>query len=75
MSKILTECENFNLVSQNPITIWNTNAVMPWIENKYYYQNACSDPTANSPENVGEAMYTTARQGWSGWLMNAGLSD
>lgn len=75
MSKILTECENFNLVSQNPITIWNTNAVMPWIENKYYYQNACSDPTANSPENVGEAMYTTARQGWSSWLMNAGLSD
>lgn len=72
---LLTECENFNLVSQNPITYWNTNKVMPWIENKYYYQNACLNASNNTPEKVGDNIYNTAKNGWSSWLRNAGLSD
>ncbi len=73
--ELLTECKNFNLVSQNEITYWNTNTVMPWIENKYYYQNACSEPSKNTPEIVGNTMYNTAKKGWSSWLRTAGLKD
>lgn len=73
--KMLTECHNFNLVSNNPITYWNSNKVMPWIENKYYYQNACATPSDNTPTTVGNNIYKTARDGWNSWVRNAGLSD
>jgi len=72
---LLTECKNFNLVSSNPIAYWNTNTVMPWIQNVYYYAKACQSPSENTPEIVGNKMYTAAKNGWSSWLRNANLSD
>lgn len=72
---LLTECKNFNLLSNNDITYWNTNTVMPWIQNVYYYQNACSKPSDYTPEIVGNKIYTAAKNGWSTWLRNAGLKD
>lgn len=72
---LLTECKNFNLLSDNDITYWNTNTVMPWIQNVYYYQNACSKPDEYTPSIVGNKIYTAAKNGWSSWLRNAGLKD
>lgn len=72
---LLTECKNFNLLSNNDITYWNTNTVMPWIQNVYYYQNACSKPSEYTPEIVGNKIYSAAKNGWSTWLRNAGLKD
>ena len=47
---------------------------MPWIENKYFYQSACSEPTANTPAVVGADIYNRAQQGWSVWARNAGIT-
>jgi N-acetylglucosamine transport system substrate-binding protein len=66
---------DFSLVSDNPITYRNTNAVMPWVNNDYYYQSACSDPNSYTAAIVGADVYSTAQQNWTTWLRNAGLSD
>lgn len=66
--------ENFSCVSTNPITYFNTNAVMNWPGNNYYYQNACSDPSSYTRDIVGDLVYNTARQNWETWLRNAGIS-
>lgn len=71
----LTNAEVFNLVSKNEITIWNTNKVMPWIENEYYYVNACSDPTKADPTTVTNSIYAKAKAGWATWLKAAALKD
>lgn len=65
---------NFSCVSTNPITYFNTDAVMNWPNNVYYYQNACSEPNNFTAEIVGELVYQTARQNWETWLRNAGIS-
>lgn len=70
----LVNSKGFHLSSKNEITVWNTNIFMPWIENKYFYQSACSDPTSNTPEKVGQDIYNRAQQGWSVWARNAGIS-
>lgn len=64
---------NINLASNNPITWWNTNKVMPWITNVYYYTKAAAKPSDNKGANIGPTMYDTAKKGWAGWLSNAGL--
>jgi N-acetylglucosamine transport system substrate-binding protein len=66
---------NINLTSMNPITVWNTDKVMPWIGNVYYYQKACATPADYTGAKIGATMYNTARSGWQSWLDNAGLSD
>ena len=70
----LTNSKGFHLASKNEITVWNTNIFMPWIENKYFYQTACSDIANNTAEIVGADIYNRAKQGWSVWARNAGLS-
>jgi len=64
---------NINLVSDNPITWWNTNKVMPWITNAYYYTKAAAKPADYTGAKIGPTMYDTAKKGWAGWLSNAGL--
>lgn len=71
----LTDTTCFNLVSTNPITYWNVNKVMPWIENTYYYTSACSKPAENTSSIIGNIIYGKAQTGWNVWLRNAGLSD
>ena len=66
---------NINLVSMNPITVWNVDVVMPWIGNTYYYTKACATPASYTSAIIGPTMYNTAKKGWQGWLDNAGLSD
>lgn len=73
--EILTTTKNFNLVSDNEITYWNTNTVMPWLQNKYYYAQACQAPSENTSAKIGPYMYSQAKAGWSSWLRNAGLRD
>lgn len=69
----LTDGTNFHLSSDNPITYWNVNQVMPWIENKYYYASACAQPANNTAAIVGASIYNRAKAGWPVWLRNAGL--
>lgn len=69
----LTNNVSFTLASMNPITVWNTNKVMPWIDNVYYYASAMTGAAGTDPETVGDTIYQTARNGWAGWLRNAGL--
>lgn len=71
----LTETTSFNLVSDNPITVWTTNKVMPWIENEYYYAVACSEKTKYTHTIVGPKVYKAAKDGWASWLRAAGLRD
>ena len=71
----LTETETFNLVSNNPITVWNVNKVMPWVENEYYYAVACTKPSDYTSAKVGEKIYNAAKAGWPSWLRSAGLKD
>lgn len=70
----LTNSKGFHLASKNDIAVWNVNVFMPWIENKYFYQSACSEPTANTPAVVGADIYNRAQQGWSVWARNAGIT-
>jgi spermidine/putrescine-binding protein len=65
---------DFSLSSTNPITYRTTNCVMPWVNNKYYYQSACQKPTENTSALVGAAVYSTAKTNWPTWLRNASLS-
>lgn len=69
----LTQTKAFHLASKNEITVWNTNIFMPWIENKYFYQTACSDPSKYLPATVGSDIYSRANAGWNVWKRNAGL--
>lgn len=69
----LTEGNNFHLSSANPITYWNVNSVMPWLENTYFYASACAKPTNNTASIIGADMYNRAEVGWPVWLRNAGL--
>ena len=72
----ITLAKNFNMVSDNPICFANTNKVMPWIENYYYYASAMGTDKANcTPEKVGAEMYKKAKDNWGTWLSNAGLKD
>jgi maltose-binding protein MalE len=66
---------NFTIASTNPITYRTVNKVMPWVNNKYYYADACSKPAENTASTVGAAVYSAAKQGWPTWLSNAGLKD
>lgn len=71
----LNNSQNFSLTSTNPIVDWNSNAVMPWITNVYYYATACQTPANYNPTTVGNTRFNTAKNGWSVWLSNAGLRD
>ena len=73
----LTECTNFNLVSTNPIAFINAAALMPWINNEYYYTKAVAFPSdaQYQKEAVGNALYNKAKDSWSSWMKKAGLSD
>lgn len=63
----LTQSTNFNHYSQNPITFFNYQKVMPWINNTYYYKNAFNDAAANTPDIVFGKVYQTATTNWSAW--------
>ena len=67
--------QNFSSVSKNPITYATVDQVMPWPGNVYYYQGACENPSANTPEIVGDAVYQYAKSHWDSWLGSAGLRD
>ncbi len=69
----LTQTKSFHLSSTNPISYWNVNKVMPWVENTYYYVQACAEPNKYTPAYVGEEVYKAAKNGWPVWLRNAGL--
>ncbi len=71
----LTATENFNLVSTNPITIYNVNSVMPWVANKYYYSVAVQSPADYTPDKVATEIYNTAKSSWPAWIRTAGLRD
>ena len=75
--KILTESKNFNLVSTNPVAYINSASIMPWIGNTYYYSKAFAAPTNDAYKGtaIGNAIYTTAKNGWSSWCKKAGVSD
>lgn len=66
---------NFHLASKEEITIWNTNVFMPWINNKYYYATACTEPSKNTPEIVGNEIFKAAQSGWKVWMTTAGVKD
>lgn len=66
---------NFSLSSTNPITYRTVNCVMPWVGNKYYYQQACQNSAENTAEKVGAALYSTAKTNWPTWLRNSSLTD
>ncbi len=73
----LTECTNFNLVSTNPIAFINAAAIMPWINNEYYYTKAVAFPdnAQYQKETVGNNIYQKAKDSWSSWMKKAGISD
>lgn len=71
----LTQTTSFHLASSNPMTYWNSNVLMPWIQNKYYYQSACSKPDNNTAEKVGAEIYKNAKDGWKSWMSSAGVKD
>ncbi len=73
----LTTCKNFNLVSMNPVAYMNSSAIMPWINNVYYYSKAFAEPTNDEYKApaVGAKMYETAQSGWKNWVKKAGVSD
>ena len=75
--KKLTECKNFNLVSTNPVAYINSASIMPWIGNTYYYSKAFAAPTNDAYKGaaIGNAIYTTAKNGWSSWCKKAGITD
>ena len=73
----LTQCTNFNLTSMNPVAYINSASIMPWIGNTYYYAKAFAEPNtaAYQATAVGNALYTTASNGWASWCRRAGISD
>lgn len=71
----LTDCTSFHLASKNPMTYWNSNVLMPWIQNNYYYQSACSNPSNYTAEKVGKIIYDAAKAGWRTWMSSAGVRD
>lgn len=71
----LVNSKSFHLASKNEITVWNTNIFMPWVENQYFYQKACSDTSSATPATVGSDIYNRAKTGWSVWMRNAGIKD
>lgn len=71
----LTQTKQFNLSSNNPITYFNAATVTPWLNNEIPYALAASDNSKNKPEDLFATMYKDAKDGWSVWLRNAGLSD
>lgn len=72
----LTDCTNFNIVSNNPISYVNTG-VMPWIDNKYYYAKSFAFPNDNEYKTatVGQTIYQYAKNNWENWMKRAGLKD
>ena len=75
--KILTESKNFNLVSTNPVAYINSASIMPWIGNTYYYSKAFAAPTNDAYKGtaIGNAIYTTAKNGWASWCKKANVTD
>lgn len=69
----LTKSKGFNLASKSEIAIWNVNTFMPWIENQYFYQSACSKPESATPTIIGNDIYKRAKEGWTVWSRNAGI--
>lgn len=69
----LTKSKGFHLASKSEIAIWNTTTFMPWLENKYFYQSACSNSAENTPAIVGANIYKRAQDGWTVWARNAGI--
>ena len=70
----ITTCENFNLVSTNPVAIVNSSVIMPWINNKYYYAVAFAKPDGEvyTPSAVATTIYNAARNSWASWVKKAG---
>lgn len=64
----------FHLASQNPMTYFNVNKLMPWIENNYYYASACSKPEDNTSATLSTKIYNTAKNSWPVWMRNAGVN-
>lgn len=71
----LTKSKSFHLASKNPMSYFNTNKLMPWIENNYYYASACQKPNENTSAILGPKCYNVAKSSWSVWMRNAGVSD
>lgn len=71
------QCTNFNVVSTNPVAIINNAAIMPWINNEYYYAKAYAKPAGEiyQPSDVANAIYTAAQAGWANWVKRAGVHD
>jgi len=67
----LTTTTNFNLYSQNKITFFNYQKVMPWVNNTYYYKDAYSNKTLNTPTAVMNEVYETAQDNWASWARAA----
>ena len=73
----LTQCQNFNLTSMNPVAYINSASIMPWIGNTYYYAKAVAEPNNADYQatTVGNNLYTTASNGWASWCRIAGVRD
>ena len=71
----LTTCTNVNVCSMNPVAYINSASIMPWIGNTYYYSKAFAAPTNTSYQSsaVGQALYSTAQNGWASWVRLAGF--
>lgn len=71
----LTTCTQFNLVSTAQIAIVNASAIMPWIDNDYYYTKAFAKPSDYTPSVIGAAIYSSAQKSWPSWMQRAGVHD
>ena len=73
----LTDCTQFNLVSTNPVAYVNSAAIMPWLNNNYYYSKAFAAPdnTDYAPAAVGQTIYESAKGSWPSWVAKAGVKD
>ena len=74
----LTTCTNVNVCSMNPVAYINSAYVMPWINNKYYYNEAFAAYGEDNESSyygsvIGANIYTAARNGWATWVHAASL--
>ena len=72
MYKILTECVNFSIASNSPITVANGDIeIQPWFGNTRYYKEAFVTPANNTPDIVFEKVYAAAKDAWARLCRNA----
>lgn len=71
----ITQCQNFNVVSPNPMAYANADSLMPWVNNTYVYAAAAANPASATPAIIGAQLYDVAKQNWKSWMNNAHVSD